>query len=186
MDQTDAELVRATLHEDKNAFALIVDRYVDAIYQFAYRYVRDPEEAEDIAQEAFVRAWKNLKTFDTSRNFKTWLFTIAKNAALDFLKKKKPMLFSRIIEDEERLDAFLAPYLGNAELPDEAFEGKLAKAEVGRALDALPPPYRTVLSMRYNDNLKFREIAAALGEPIDTVKSKHRRGLLLLRKIMTD
>lgn len=185
MDKTDVELIHATLHEDRNAFALIVDRYVDAVYQFAYRYVRDTDEAEDVAQEAFVRAWKNLKTFDMARNFKTWLFAIAKNAALDFLKKKKPLLFSRIIDDEERLDNFLAPYLGNAELPDEVFEGKLAKEGMSRALDALPPAYRTVLSMRYNDSLKFREIADALGEPIDTVKSKHRRGLLLLRKIMT-
>lgn len=184
MDKTDIELVYATLHEDKNAFALIVDRYLDSVYQFAYRYVQDREEAEDVAQEAFVRAWKNLESFDTARNFKTWLFAIAKNAALDFLKKKKPLLFSRIIEDEERLDSFLAPYMGNAELPDEVFEGKLAAAEMGRALDTLPPAYRTVLSMRYHDNLKFREIAEALGEPIDTVKSKHRRGLMLLRKVM--
>ncbi len=184
MDKTDIELVHATLHEDKNAFALILDRYLASVYQFAYRYVQDREEAEDVAQEAFVRAWKNLKSFDASRNFKTWLFAIAKNAALDFLKKKKPLLFSRIIEDEERLDSFLAPYMGNAELPDEIFEGKLAAAEMGRALDALPPAYKKVLSMRYNDNLKFREIADALGEPIDTVKSKHRRGLMLLRKVM--
>ena len=185
MDQTDAELVHAVLFEDKNAYALLLDRYMSSVYKFAYRYVRYPAEADDVTQEAFVRAWKNLKKFDTTRNFKTWLFTIARNAALDFIKKKKPLLFSRIIEEEERLDAFLAPYMGTAELPDEMFDRSVAKAGVTSALGALPTPYRTVLAMRYNDNLKFREIAEALGEPIDTVKSKHRRGLLLLRKIMT-
>lgn len=185
MEQTDSDLVQSVLKRDKNAFAVLVERHTSAIYKFAYRYLRNGEDAEDITQEAFVRAWKNLKTFDTSRNFKTWLFTIAKNAALDFIKKKKPLLFSQIAREEERLDAFFAPYLAAPELPDVAFMRKTAKAEMRRALDMLPPAYRTVLAMRYHDNLKFREIAETLGEPIDTVKSKHRRGLILLRKIVT-
>lgn len=180
----DNDLVVAVLAGEQDAFAMLVDRHLPALYQFAYRYMRNPHDAEDVAQEAFVRSWKHLKKFDGTKNFKTWLFTIAKNAALDIIKKKKPLLFSQISEEEGKLDTFLAPYVVDLESPDIAFERALVKTELAEALAALPPAYRTVLGMRYNDNLKFREIAAALGEPIDTVKSKHRRGLALMRKIV--
>jgi RNA polymerase sigma-70 factor, ECF subfamily len=181
---SDNDLVIAVLAGDQAAFASLVDRHLPALYQFAYRYMRSAHDAEDVAQEAFVRAWKHLKKFDDTKNFKTWLFAIAKNAALDMIKKKKPLLFSQIGEEEGKLDTFLAPYVADLESPDIAFERALVKSELAEALAALPAAYRTVLGMRYNDNLKFREIAAALGEPIDTVKSKHRRGLALMRKIV--
>ncbi len=185
MEQTDAELVRAVLAGDKDAFPALLARHMNGVYRFAYRYLRHGEDAEDITQETFVRAWKNLKRFDTTRNFKTWLFTIAKNAALDLIKKKKPLLFSQINEDDDQLDVLLAPYVGAQELPDALLQRKMVAADIERALGALPPGYRAVLAMRYHDHLKFREIAEALGEPIDTVKSKHRRGIILLRRVIS-
>jgi RNA polymerase sigma-70 factor (ECF subfamily) len=184
--RTDSDLVVTALAGDQDAFAVLVDRHLPALYQFAYRYMRSAHDAEDVAQEAFVRSWKHLKKFDGTKNFKTWLFAIAKNAALDIIKKKKPLLFSQISEEEGRLETFLSPYVTDPESPDIAFERALVKTELAEALAMLPPSYQTVLGMRYNDNLKFREIAATLGEPIDTVKSKHRRGLALMRKIVAD
>jgi RNA polymerase sigma-70 factor (ECF subfamily) len=185
MEKTDVAIIRSVLAGNKGEYRVLLDRHLKAVYAFAYRYVRNPHDAEDIAQEAFVRAWKNLKKFDQSRNFKTWLFAIAKNAALDLIKKKKPMPFSQISEESEKLDALLAPYIGVEELPSAAFERTVVKAALANKLGTLPPAYRTVLAMRYHDNLKFREIAEALGEPIDTVKSKHRRGLALLRNVVS-
>jgi RNA polymerase sigma-70 factor, ECF subfamily len=185
VQKTDAELVQAVLEGDSAAFGDILDRHLSAAYKFAYRYLRSEDDAEDVSQEAFVRAWKNLKKFDQSKNFKTWLFAIVKNAALDLIKKKKPVLFSRIGEEEGVLDAFLAPYVEGDELPDALFDRKMTNADLARAISTLPPGYRAVLTMRYNENLKFREIAEALHMPIDTVKSQHRRGLALLRKIVT-
>jgi RNA polymerase sigma-70 factor (ECF subfamily) len=186
MDRTDVELIQSILGGDKSAFPVLLERYMSSVYKFAYRYVRDPADAEDVTQEAFVRAWKNLEKFDPSRNFKTWLFTIARNAALDLIKKKKPLVFSRIGDGEGELDSFLAPYVNDPELPDALFDRSALKANMQNALASLPLAYRTVLAMRYNENLKFREIAEALGEPIDTVKSKHRRGLILLRKVFRE
>ena len=183
-EMTDQELIAASCSHDEEAFAVLLGRHLDAVYWFAYRYVREREDANDIAQEAFVRAWKSLKTFDQSKNFKTWIFAIAKNAALDLLRKKKPLLFSRISEEEEALDAFLAPYASGEGAPDAVFERLEMKANVAYALDKLPAAYRRVLTMRYHESLKFREIAEALGQPIDTVKSRHRRGVALMRKIM--
>jgi RNA polymerase sigma-70 factor, ECF subfamily len=180
---TDAQLVIDSLKGEQNAFAEIVNRHLSGVYKFSYRYVRDAADADDIAQETFVRAWKNLKKFDTSKNLKTWLFTIAKNASLDLLKKKKPLAFSKITDAESELESFLAPYIASGELPEAAVDAKFLKGDIDEALAKLPPAYRAVLALRYNDHLKFREIAATLGEPIDTVKSKHRRGLALLKNI---
>ncbi len=180
---TDAQLVIESLAGTQESFAELVTRHLSGVYNFSYRYVRNAADAEDIAQETFVRAWKNLKKFDTSKNLKTWLFTIAKNASLDMLKKKKPMAFSKITETESELESFLAPYVASGELPEAAVDAKLLKGDIDEALAKLPPAYRAVLALRYNEHLKFREIAATLGEPIDTVKSKHRRGLALLKNI---
>ncbi len=182
MEKTDSDIVKEILAGNAGAYTVLLDRHMQSVQAFAYRYLRNAHDAEDVTQEAFVRAWKNLKKFDTARNFKTWLFTIAKNASLDVIKKKHPLRFSEIGEEEGKLDAFLAPYLDSGETPDAMTERHGVREVLNYALGRLPKNYQTVLAMRYNDNLKFREIAAALDEPIDTVKSKHRRGLALLRK----
>ena len=147
--------------------------------------MRNGPDAEDIAQETFLRLWKNLKKFDQSKNFKTWLFAIAKNASLDLLKKKKT-------------DVVLADRRGGrcrskpSSRPTSLFRihqttlstAGLLKKNFDVALAKLPSHYRDVMVMRYTDNLKFREIAERLGEPVDTVKSRHRRGLALLRDML--
>lgn len=185
MEISDNQLIAEALEGNNASFAEIINRHMSGLYKFSYSYVRNGADAEDITQETFVRAWKNLKKFDTSKNLKTWLFTIAKNASLDLLKKKKPLAFSNITEVETELESFLAPYIATGELPDVSVDQKFLKADLDGALKKLPPAYRAVLALRYNEHLKFREIAETLGEPIDTVKSKHRRGLMLLRDIFT-
>ncbi len=184
MDQTDNQLIKKSIRGDQAAFAELLNRHLTPVYKFAYQYVHNGADAEDIAQEAFVRAWKHLKSFDQSKNFKTWIFTIAKNAALDLIKKKKPMIFSMLAEEEGELDALLAPFVGHPESPEIVFDKKLQRSEFQAALAKLPTAYQEVLKLRYDDHLKFREIAEALGEPIDTIKSRHRRGVALLKDIV--
>ena len=179
----DNGLIEAFFSGNEAAFAALVDRHLPMVYKFAYRYVANADDARDVAQDAFIKAWKNLRRFDASRNFKTWLLAITKNTALDFLKKKKPVLFSKIEAGDGDLDAFLAPYVPAAEAPDDLVEQKFAGARLTAALAKIPAPYRVVLALRYDEHLKFREIAEVLGEPIDTVKSKHRRGVIFLRNI---
>jgi RNA polymerase sigma-70 factor (ECF subfamily) len=184
METSDAQLILESLAGRESSFAIIIDRHLAGVYNFANRYVRNAADAEDIAQETFIRAWKHLKKFDTSKNLKTWLFTIAKNASLDLLKKKKPLAFSNITETESELESFLAPYIASGEIPEVLVDQKFLKEDIDLALAKLPPAYRAVLALRYNEHLKFREIAEVLREPIDTVKSKHRRGLALLKNIL--
>jgi RNA polymerase sigma-70 factor (ECF subfamily) len=183
-ERNDGDLIAAALAGDRDAFAAIVTRYAGAIYQFSYRYVRNGPDAEDVAQETFLRIWKNLKKYDRSRTFTTWLFAIAKNASLDLIKKKKMTPFSAFGDEDDAVEAALASAIvapGDADLRlDERF---LAE-ELRGSLSRLPEHYRSVLMMRYTDNLKFREIAERLHEPIDTVKSRHRRGIAFLRDIL--
>lgn len=183
--KADNDLVAGSLAGDRVAFSVLVERYVSPIYKFSYRYVRNGPDAEDIAQETFLRVWKNLKKFDQAKNFKTWLFAIAKNASLDLLKKKRTLPFSSLAEGDEAVEAVLAPYVAIADTSETSFDQNILKKNFDVALARLPSHYRDVMVLRYTDNLKFREIAERLGEPIDTVKSRHRRGLALLRS-MTD
>ena len=173
----DTRLVAAFIKGDGDSFAALVDRHMPMVYKFTYRYVGNADAANDIVQDVFIKVWKNIKKFDPEKNFKTWLLTIAKNTALDSIKKKKAILFSKIEEGETDLDAFLAPYVEHADLPDALLQKKQTKADLDRVLQELSPSYRSVLLLRYTEHLKFREIAETLQEPIDTIKSKHRRAV---------
>jgi RNA polymerase sigma-70 factor, ECF subfamily len=180
----DIDLITQSIKGDQAAFAQLLDRYMRSVYLLAYRYLSNSGDAEDIAQEAFFRAWKNLKSFDTTKSFKTWLFVITKNAAFDLIKKKKPISFSQMAEEDEALDAYLSPFADAPELPSAIFEKKASQAQFNETLIKLPDAYRKVLQMRYSDQMKFGEIAEVLGEPVGTVRSKHHRGLAMLRKML--
>ena len=180
----DAKLIGAFIGGDGESFAALVDRHMPMVYKFAYRYTGNADATNDIAQDVFIKVWKNIKKFDQTKNFRTWLLTITKNTALDVVKKKKAVLFSKIEEGEADLDAFLAPYVEGEDLPDEIFSKKQTKAELEHMLEELSPAHRTVLLLRYTEHLKFREIAKELEEPIDTIKSKHRRALIQLRRAL--
>ncbi len=182
----DAKLIAAFIKGDGESFTALVDRHMSTVYKFTYRYVGNADATNDIVQDVFIKVWKNIKKFDIEKNFKTWLLTIAKNTALDAVKKKKAVLFSAIEGGEIDIDTFLAPHVDSPALPDELLQKKQTKAELDHILQELGPSYRSVLLLRYVEHLKFREIADMLQEPIDTIKSKHRRALIQLRKILSD
>ncbi len=98
---TDEQLVTNYLKGDEESLEILIKRYLRPIYSFTFRFVGDSEIVEDITQEVFVKVWRNLKKFDKNKKFKTWIFTIAKNACLDWQKKKKtlPLYFAETIRD---------------------------------------------------------------------------------------
>ncbi|HUX35562.1 MAG TPA: sigma-70 family RNA polymerase sigma factor [Candidatus Paceibacterota bacterium] len=180
--KTDKELIENYLGGDEAAFKELVSRHMNNVYKFTYRYFNDRDKAEDATQETFVKAWKNIKKFDTDKKFITWLFAIAKNTCLDIIKKKAPTTFSKI-EAESEMD--IADMVRDeSPLPDELAERSEKKEMVSRLLEQMPPDYRMVLFLRYNDHLKFREIAESLGESLNTVKSRHLRGLKMMKKLI--
>lgn len=180
----DNRIIQKILSGDEKAFAEIVKIYLKAIYNFLYRLAGDRDAAEDMTQETFVKAWKNLKKFDQKRSFKTWLFTIAKNTAFDWLKKKKEIPFSNFTDEEG--ENWLENVADENILPDEILERKNIAEELDEILQKLPPHYRVILLLRYKEEFSLHEIAEILGEPYNTIKSRHQRGLANLKKFLLD
>jgi RNA polymerase sigma-70 factor, ECF subfamily len=190
--KSDEELAADYLNGDEKSLGVLFGRYLKPIYSFTYRYAGNGPAAEDITQETFIKAWRHLKKFDQSKSFKTWIFAIAKNTSIDFLKKsqtasggRKTVPFSEF-ENEAGENAITETLIDPSPLPNELLE----KAEVARmlnsAMEKLSFQYRAVLFLRYNDHFNFREIAESLGEPLNTVKSRHRRALAMLKKLLTE
>ncbi len=181
----DKKLIADYLNGDDESLEVLIQWYLKLIYGFVYRYVGNADEAEDITQEVFVRIWRNLKNFDSQKNFKTWIFSIAKNAVIDFLRKKKTMPFSAFdIENGNNLifDNFADSDL----LPNEISRNKETERLLAGATKKLPSNYRKVFFLHYDKNLNFREIAEMLGEPLNTIKSCYRRAVHSLREILSN
>lgn len=189
--RSDEKLVADYLSGEEKALQILIGRYLKPIYGFVYRYAGSAADAEDIVQETFVKAWRHLKKFDQKRSFKTWLFSIAKNSAFDFLKKsgftsgrKKPLLFSEL-DDDDYGNTITDSLPDPAPLPPEILERKELGAMLEAAVAQLAPKQRAVVYLRYNDRFTFKEIAESLQEPLDTVKSRHYRALIMLRKLLS-
>jgi RNA polymerase sigma-70 factor (ECF subfamily) len=182
MERTDEQLVAKYLKGDEGALEILIKRYLKPIYSFVYRRLGNSEAAEDITQEVFVKMWRNLKKFKAEKKFSAWLFTIAKNSSIDFLKKKKAIPFSHF--ENEKGENFIADSFVQNEDLLETIEQKNIVGIMNAALKNLSPSYRVLVLMRHTSNLTFREIAASLGEPLNTVKSRHRRALILLRRML--
>jgi len=185
MEHSDQQLIADYLAGDEQSLELLIKQYLKPIYSFVSRYVGNGQEAEDITQEVFVRAWRNLKKFDQEKSFKTWIFSIAKNASLDHLKKKKAIPFSEFDQEDGRnliTDTIADP----SPLPMELLEKAGMAQMLNEAMEKLSPQYRMVLFLRYNDHFNFREIAESLGEPLHTITSRHRRALIKLKEILTE
>lgn len=177
--EQNTDLIPKALLGDEQAFASLVHMYLTPLYSFIFLIMRDKDATEDVVQETFIKVWKHLKRYDQSQSFKTWLYTIAKNTAFDYLKKKKALPFS-LFEDTEGNLPFEKDL---AEAPDVLEQ--LSRAEalqiLEHVLDQISPLYRTLLTLIYREDFDLREAAAILGEPYNTVKSRHQRALQKLR-----
>ena len=179
---TDAELVHLVLEGDDHALKELVDRHLQSVYTFCLRYTGSPEDAQDAAQETFLKAWKKLQRFDTSKSFRTWLFAIAKNSATDLMRKRKSVPLSKFDSEENNV---LTDTLADPEpLPDELFARASLASDAREALEQLPPRDRAILSLRYDEEESFENIARILKIPANTVRSLHRRALIILRKLL--
>jgi RNA polymerase sigma-70 factor (ECF subfamily) len=178
MEQTDEQLIADYRHGNEAALAQLVERHFDSIYSYIYRFVHSVPEAEDIVQETFIKVWRQIDSFKAGSGIRPWLFRIARNTAIDHLRKKKSIPFSHF-SDEGEVDVVFA------DTSIDVLEETIAqeqKDHLTAAVEQLPLQYREVLVLRAEDNLTFEEIATTLGKPLNTVKSLYRRGLLALQK----
>ncbi|WP_243293096.1 RNA polymerase sigma factor SigW [Bacillus sp. FJAT-47783] len=167
---------------DQEAFADLVDLYKDKIYQLCYRMLGNAHEAEDIAQEAFIRAYVNIHTFDINKKFSTWLYRIATNLSIDRIRKKKPDYFlDAEVSGTEGLTMY--SQIASSELkPDEEVEAMDLQDMIQQEILKLPEKYRSVIVLKYIDELSLQEISDILEIPIGTVKTRIHRGREALRK----
>jgi RNA polymerase sigma-70 factor (ECF subfamily) len=181
--QTDEQLIAEYLKGDEHALRSLIERYLRPIYNFVYRYTGEQSHAEEITQDVFVNVWRNINRFDPDKKFKTWLFAIAKNTSLNWIKKKRPINFSRF-ENEEGDNVFLESTADPSPLPSELFERADLSRKLSEAMGRLSPNYKAVLILHYNEHMTFQEIAESIGESINTVKSRHRRALTQLKEFL--
>jgi RNA polymerase sigma-70 factor (ECF subfamily) len=184
-NNSDEKLIREYFNGNKEMLEVLVKRYLKPVYSFVRYLVRDEAVAEDVTQEVFVRAWKNLKKFDKKKNFKTWIFSIAKNASIDFLRKKKAVPFSAFDNDDGG-NTIAETLADSAPLPDEIAERADTANLLKMAMEKLSENYRTVLYLRYYSQLTFQKISESLGVPMNTIKSRHRRALAVLKEIIAE
>jgi RNA polymerase sigma-70 factor, ECF subfamily len=180
------EFVKSRINEvrkgDHNAFGEIVEIYKDRIYQLCYRMLGNAHEAEDIAQEAFIRAYVNIERYNINRKFSTWLYRIATNLCIDRIRKKKPDYFlDAEVAGTDGLNLY-SQVKSKEMSPDE----KVAKMELQEIIQMeilkLPEKYRSVILLKYIEELSLKEISEVLDLPIGTVKTRIHRGREALRK----
>jgi RNA polymerase sigma factor (sigma-70 family) len=183
MEKADEQLIFDYLEGSEQALAVLVDRYLSDVYNFAFKLTGDPQVAEDITQESFTKAWKNMRKFVPGNSFRGWLFSIVKNTAIDWLRKKTAIPFSAFVtrEGENVLEATLA----DGSLQQDEL---LARAEDARYIQGLlleiNPQFQEVLTLRHTSDMTFEEIGVVLKRPLHTVKSQYRRGLTALRRLI--
>ncbi len=182
MDE-DKKLIENYFEGDTQALTFLIECNLKLIYRYAFRMTRSKEDAEDITQETFVKLWRNIEKFDLDKNFRTWLLGIAHNTAIDHLRKRKVFVFSDFDMNEE-WGGFADTVADVAPLPPELFERAEKKNLLDAALGQLSPQAREVLMLYYEEDLTFAEIGDILNKPINTVKSQHRRALLVLKNIL--
>jgi RNA polymerase sigma-70 factor (ECF subfamily) len=174
--RTDDELVARVREGDHEAFAALVDRHKRQVYGLAYRMLGDRSDAEDAAQEAFVRAYTRLATYQPDGRFGAWLLAIASHRCIDLLRsrgRRTPTVALGKVAESDR-------FISQIDEPEELAIRAAVGDDVRRWLATLPPAYRLVLTLRYFHELSYSEIAATLGEPVSTVRMRlfRARGMI--------
>lgn len=176
------QLIERAGSGDQDAFGLLVERYQNKVYHQALRMVSNPEDAWDVAQEAFFKAWQGLPRFQGESAFSTWLYRLTNNAAIDLLRREKRHRGGQSLDDEALP---LASLLADpAPTPQQQLEQKELLSAVEEGLARLSEEHRQVLVLREVNGLSYEEIARALELSVGTVKSRIARARTALAKFL--
>ncbi|MDP4086115.1 MAG: RNA polymerase sigma factor SigW [Bacillota bacterium] len=186
MDEIIKKRIRQVQKGNVNAFGEVVEIYKNKVYLLCYRMLGNSHEAEDIAQEAFIRAFVNIKSYKQEFKFSTWLFRIATNLCIDRLRKKKPDFYlDAEVEGTEGLTMY-SQVPSNTQLPENELESLELQDTVQKGILNLPEKYRTVIILKYIEDLSLNEISEILDMPLGTVKTRIHRGREALRKQLSN
>ena len=180
MTRTDEELVALSISGDTSSFNELILRWERPIYALAYRTIGREEDARDVCQETFLRAFRALPGFRGQSKFSSWLYRIALNLCRDWLRKERRAPVVQVAEDVDLMD------LAAAQAPTESIEDVVARRDqaraVERAMASLSADQRTAIVLKEYHGLTFQEIADVLGCPLSTVKTRLYQGLTVLRR----
>lgn len=182
MDLELRKYVEKIIAGEKEYFDLLVKHFQQPIYNLVFRMINQKEEAKDVTQEVFLKVYKNISNYDQQAKVSTWIYRIATNTCIDYLRKKREMLF----KDEKQIDfsndniAFTDE--SKLRSPQQIYESQELSRAINQNISALPEKYRAVVILKYINDLTFEEIAKIIGEPENTVKTRLYRGRELLRK----
>lgn len=182
MEETTLRLIERVKQGDRDAFAALVDLYKEGAFLVAFRVLRDRMEAEDATQEAFIRVFTKIESYNAQWKFRTWLYRIVTNVSIDRLRKKRP---------DYSLDAEMSGTEGltlysqlesKDQLPEDQVIDSEQRQDVGEAIARLPEKYRVPLVLKYIEDLSLKEISEMIDLPVATVKTRIHRGREALKK----
>jgi len=183
VEKSDAQLIELFREErDEKALHELISRYDKRVYAFAFRLVRSQEEAEDISQEVFIKAWKHIHRYDPRRDFGTWVLTITYRTAIDWLRKKKATPFSFFTSRTDEKIPYEETIADTDPLPDVVAESREKKEVLEKALGKVEENDRLIILLHHTEGLSFEEISSIIHKPMNTVKSRYRRALIRLRE----
>ena len=161
---------------DQEAYSDNVEIYQDKVFQICYRMLGNRHEAEDVAQEAFLRAYLNIHTFKKDLKFSSWLYRIATNLCIDRMRKKKPDYY--LVSEVSGTDGLTlySQIPSEQRTPDQDVENMELSETIQQEISKLPEKYRSVIVLRYIDELSLNEISDVLELPLGTVKTRIHRG----------
>jgi RNA polymerase sigma-70 factor, ECF subfamily len=182
---TDHELVVLAQKGSETAYRELLGRYQRPVFSLVYRMVRDREQAEDLAQETFVRVFNNIDRYDPKYKFSSWIFKIATNLTIDAMRRRGPNTVSldgsRYATSSEDIEATTITVESGDENPEELLEAKELGESIEVAIGRLRPEYRTAILLRHVEGREYQEIADVMGLPLGTVKTYIHRARNELR-----
>ncbi len=181
--QHDLKVIRRALDGESRAYTELLNRYRDSVYYVMLRMVSNPSDAEDLTIEAFGKAFHNLAKYVPSHAFSTWLFRIATNNCIDFMRRKSqsPRPFNHELGEEDEVEATVASDMKG---PDEMMINRETAASLNRIVKSLKPRYRRLIELRYFEEYSYDEIATELSLPIGTVKARLFRAKVLIQNMV--
>ncbi|MGY6562083.1 MAG: sigma-70 family RNA polymerase sigma factor [Luteibaculaceae bacterium] len=185
--KADLQIVNKALLNDQNAFGILMKRYKDTIYFMALKMVKDSDDAEDVTMEIFSKAFLNIKQYTPNYAFSTWLFKIASNHCIDFLRKKRAVFVSidQGFEDADG-DSYTLEIEADVKTPYELAVSEERNDILQKYVSMLKPRYQKLVKMRYFEELSYQEISDKLDLPVGTVKAQLFRSREYLLNIMQD